>query len=348
MKAAVYRGIEDIVIQEIPEPKLPSDGLVIKVEACGICGSDVRTYYQGTHYNVPPAVLGHEVAGTVVEVGSQCKAAYEVGDKLAVGMRTPCGGCFFCSRGEFTRCLNKISTRKGLSGGLSQYLAIGSEALERGPVSLVPEGLDFPSASISELGGSVTKCWEELDIEPVDSVVVIGAGPVGCLHCQMAKIRGASLVIQADVLDSRLEMAKPFGADYHVNNDRTDLTEFVKDKTGGIGAAFAIVAAPSTAACAHSLEMLRMGGTLVVFGGLPPESCKILFDGNIIHYRDLVVRGTVGFSRRHQRTVLQLASEGRLSLESLITRKVPLSGVVDGIEAMKQGKDMKVVVEPWT
>lgn len=347
MKAAVYRGIEDIVIEEIPEPKLPKDGLVVKIEACGVCGSDVRTYYHGTHYNVPPMVLGHEVAGTVVEVGPECKAGYKVGDRLAVALGAPCGGCFFCSRGEFMRCLNPVQ-RDSMSGGFAQYMAIGREALERGPVSLVPEGLDLPSAAVSELAGSVTSCWENLVVEPIDTVVVIGAGPIGCLHCQMARIRGASLIIQADLLNSRLEMAKPFGADYHVNNGREDLAEFVKDKTGGMGAAIVIVAAPSAEACASGLDLLRTGGTLVVFGGLPPAASKVPFDGNAIHYREFVIRGAFGFSRRHQRTVLQLASEGRLELGKLITRKVPLSGVVDGIKSMSEGKDMKVVVEPWT
>lgn len=348
MKAAIYRGIEDMVVEEIAIPKVPADGYLIKIMACGICGSDLRTYYSGTSYIKPPIIIGHEIAGKIVETGPEAEAGFKVGDRVAVAPPVHCDHCHYCRQGKQNLCLNtEAIPSPRYPGGFAQYMTVDGYFARQGAFARIPDNLSYNEAGIAELASSVIRCHEHYNTNVNDTVVIFGSGPIGCLHAQLSCLRGAKLIIQSDILDSRLGMAKPFGADILVNNAKENLKEIVKRETEGLGATMAIVAAPNPAAAPEALDVMASGGQLVIFAGFSANNSTLQLDGNRIHYGEVSVVGTAGFTKRHHLLALELASKGRLNLADLITSTVSLDNIVAGIQSVKQGKDLKVVVKPW-
>lgn len=348
MKAAIYQGIEDMVIKEISTPDVPVDGYLIKVMACGICGSDLRTYYSGTSYIQPPIIIGHEIAGEIVKTGPKAPTDYKVGDRVSVAPPVHCDHCHYCRLGRQNLCLNtEAIPSPRYPGGFAQYMTVDEYFVRQGTFARIPDNLSYDEAGISELACSVIRCHEHYNTNVNDTVVVLGSGPIGCLHTQLSRLRGAKLIIQADIMDSRLEMAKPFGADLLVNNAKENLKEIVMRETGGLGATMAIVAAPNPAAAPEALDVMAKGGQLIVFAGFSSGNSTLELDGNRIHYGEISIVGTAGYTKRHHLLALELASKGKLNLGGLITSTVSLDNIVEGIRSVKEGKDLKVVVNPW-
>lgn len=188
------------------------EGLLIQVKACGLCGSDLRTLKSG-HKNVAlSAVIGHEVAGVVAEVGKCYCGRYQIGDAIAVAPVVYCGECDFCASEEFQFCENIRELAQHWPGGFAEYMAIPPEALRLGTIQHIPDGMDFAHAAISEPPSSCVHAQERLNIGIEDTVVIIGAGPVGCMHICIAKARGAKKVILADINEKRLILAESLRA----------------------------------------------------------------------------------------------------------------------------------------
>lgn len=346
MKAAVYKGIENMVVEEVANPQLPEDGVIVQVKSCGICGSDLRTYYSGTSYIHPPTIIGHEIAGTIVEIGPKADIPFEIGDRVAIAPPIHCGECYYCQRGKRNLCLNLKAVSSELPGGFAEYIALPGYAIAKGCFARIPDSLSFSEAAISELTCSVIKCQEHYNINVNDVVVVLGAGPIGSLHVQLAKLRGAQKVILSDILESRVEMARTTGADIIVNSAKSNLKDIVMEATNGLGASVAIVAAPSAQAALEAQYLVAKGGKLILFAGFPKADSIVALDGNLIHYGEIEVLGTAGFTNRHHQLALELASKGSLNLKELISYELPLEKIVEGIEAMKNGSALKVVVTP--
>ncbi len=343
MRAAVYQGIERIEVKEVPDPVCPQDGLVIRVEACGLCGSEVRTFYQGTSYHKPGAILGHEVAGVVQEAGPEV-SRYKVGDRIACGPAVPCGECYYCQRGMQNLCDNEYPNPFPL--GFAQYMAVPGQAIRCGAVTAIPEKLSFEAATLAEPLSSVTKTHIMLNTSLFDSVAVIGAGPVGCMHVQMARLRGATKIIQSEMTPARVETARAFGADVLIDASSENPVERVMQETDGRGADIVVCAAPSTKAAAEAVNMARKGGKIVWFAGLPSSDPAIHVDGNRVHYRDLIIFGTIGFTPRHFRMALELVASGKIDANKYISGTISLDEIVEGIKAVKQGRVIKLVVLP--
>lgn len=343
MKAAVYQGIEKIEIKDVPDPVCPEDGLVMRVEACGLCGSEVRTFYHGTAYHKPGRILGHEVAGVVEQVGPKV-TRYKIGDRLACGPATPCGECYYCQRGMQNLCDNRYPHPFPL--GFAQRMMVPAEAIQRGSVTLIPGGLSFVAATLGEPLSSVTKAHMMVNTSLGDTVAVIGAGPVGCMHVEMARLRGAGKIIQSEMIPARIESAKRFGADVLINASVDDPVERIMAETDGQGADIVICAAPSTQAAGEATKLARKGGKIVWFAGLPSSDPMIKVDGNLVHYRDLIIYGTIGFTPRHFRMALELVASGRIDSEKYISGTLPLDKVVEGMKAIKAGGVVKLVILP--
>ena len=346
MKAAIYKGIENMVVEEVADPKLPNDGVIVQVKACGICGSDLRTYYSGTSYVHPPAIIGHEIAGIITEIGKHAELPYEVGDRVSIAPPIHCGECYYCKRGRRNLCLNMEAIASDLPGGFAEYLSLPGTAVSKGCFARIPENLHFDEAAISELACSVIKCQEHYNINVNDVVVVLGAGPIGRLHVQLAKLRGAQTVILSDIAETRIEMAKTAGADILVNSTKEKLKDVVNNATDNLGASVVIVAAPSTSAAVEGQYFVAKGGKLILFAGFPKNDATVSLDGNLIHYSEIEIVGTAGFTDRHHELALALANKGSLNLKELISYDLQLEQIVDGIEAMKSGEALKVVIKP--
>ncbi|NTW71803.1 MAG: alcohol dehydrogenase catalytic domain-containing protein [Eubacteriaceae bacterium] len=344
MKALFLTGKAQVEYKEVPTPECPDDGLLLRVEAVGLCGSDVRNYTHGSTKITYPVVLGHENAGVVIEAGKDVKE-YKVGDKLVLNPAIPCGKCYYCENDNRGLCENLKVVGTDVQGGFAQYMAIPGEMLERGQILRIPEGIAFEQVVLAELLSSVIHAQEMLEIGLNDTVVIVGSGPIGCLHSQIAKLRGATTIVMADINQERVDICRPFGATHFVNSAEVDLTKYVKDLTNGIGADVVIVAAPSAQPHQPALLMLKKEGRLSLFGGLSKDDPWTKLDGNLIHYHRLKVIGAYSYSPCDFQKGFDLLAGGHINMD-LITHKLPLKDMEEGVKLIQTGKALKVVLLP--
>lgn len=343
MKAAVFRGPGRLAVEEIAGPELTPDSAILTVEACGICGSDLRTYSSGMRIDRPWQVLGHEVAGTVVAVGAEVRHL-TVGQPLAIAADVSCGACWYCRRALFNLCDQHQILGTHFAGGLAEQLWLAPAILARGIYHPIPAGVSFVEAAMAEPAASVIASQEQAGIQLGDTVVVIGAGPIGCLHVEIARARGAR-TIMVERNAARLAFAREMGAEFGVDTREEDPVARVRAITGGLGADVAIVAAPSAEAQEQAVRMVRKRGTVVLFGGLPRNDPLTHLDGNSIHYGELRVIGAFSYHPSHHAKALDYIARGQISARRYITR-YSLADVVQAFEAAKGGSAIKVIITP--
>lgn len=344
MKALLLTGKSQVEYKEVPTPKCPDDGILVRIDAVGLCGSDVRTYTHGHAKVKYPAILGHENAGVIIEVGKNVKD-YKVGERIIANPAIPCGRCYYCNHDNRGLCEDLMVFGHDIPGGFAQYMVIPGVGLERGQILRVPDNIELDKIIITELLASVIKAHEQLRTSLGETVVVIGAGPIGCLHVQIAKLRGATTIIMADLNQERLDLCKEFGATHFVDSSKEDLVKKVKEITDGRGADVVVVAAPATQPHQQGLQMLRKEGRLSIFGGLNKDNPWSTLDGNLIHYNRLEIRGAYSYSPANFEKGFNLLKEGKINT-SIITHKLPLKDMEKGVELIKSGKAIKVVLLP--
>ena len=345
MKAALMYGPNDIRIEETEKPKCPQDGLIIKIMSVGLCGSDIRNLTTDSRKGNYPFIYGHEIVGYVDETGPD-QTKYKVGDRLFLFPGTYCMECDECISGHSENCSNKEVSSLAGTGGFAQYVAVSGEKIRRGGIYEIPEDVSFDAASLGEPLTSVFACLENVKVGYPDTLVIIGAGPIGCFMAQLAKFRGAQKVIMLDLNDSRLEMAKKFGVDITVNSSKEDPIEAVKKLTDGKGADKVISATPVNATQTQSIHMVKKGGLVVFFGGVPKGSMTEL-DCNLIHYNNIWIKGHFGASYSQSKRAFQLAISPTFPTEKFITHILPLDKINEGIKLTRTGEAIKVVLHPW-
>ncbi len=346
MKALIIRAPMEFAVEEIPVPEPEAGGLLLKVLACGLCGSDLRTLHSGHRKVTFPWIIGHEICGDVVTVGAQYTGPWRVGDRLAVGPLAYCGVCDFCVEGRHELCENYREIAQAWPGGFADYIAIPEACLRLGTILRAPEGLDPAYAAISEPVSSCVHAQEKGQVGLGDTVVVIGTGPIGCTHVSLARARGAKRIFVADIVDERLALAEAFGPDATLNAAKVDLVAEVRRLTGGKGADVIITATPAPTAVVQAVEMARKGGRILIFGGLPKDNSKPGVDMNLVHYNALHIIGTTTFAPRHQRVALDLLASGRILADKLVTHRFPLADFRAGAQLALDGKTLKVVFFP--
>ncbi|SCP98542.1 zinc-binding dehydrogenase [Anaerobium acetethylicum] len=343
MKAAMMYGPSDIRVEMVEKPACPKDGLILKIMAVGLCGSDIRNLTCDSRKGKYPFIYGHEIVGIVDEIGPE-ETKYKVGDRLFLFPGTYCMECDDCISGHSENCTN---VEKGIAGtgGFAQYVAVPARKIELGGIYEIPEDVSFEAASLGEPLTSVYACEENVGVGYPDTLVIIGAGPIGCFMAQLAKIRGAQKIIMIDINDIRLKMAKDFGVDDTINSAKEDPIEAVKKLTNGLGADKVISANPSNAAQAQSIFMVKKGGLVVFFGGVPKGSLTEL-DTNYIHYNNIWIKGHFGASYIQSKRAYELAISDAFPTEKFITHKLSLSRINEGIELTRTGEAIKVVLLP--
>jgi L-iditol 2-dehydrogenase len=346
MQAVVVRAPMDFDVEEVPVPEIPDGGLLLKVDACGLCGSDLRTLRSGHRKVTFPWTIGHEIAGEVVELDSDYRGHWTVGDKLAVGPLAYCGVCDFCIDGRYELCVNSREIGQHWPGGMAEYVGIPEPCLSLGTIQRKPEGLDPAFAAISEPMSSCISAHEKARTGLGETVVIIGAGPVGCVHASLARARGADTVFIADIVDERLAMAEPFGPDETLNATEVDLVEEVRRLTDGKGPDVVVTATPAPIASVQAVQMARRGGRVIVFGGLPKDNSKVEIDMNVVHYNALHLIGVTTFAPRHQRMALAFMNSGRIPMDKLVSHRFPLSDFKEGAKLALEGQVLKAVFMP--
>ena len=345
MNAAVYEAKENIQPRQVDIPTLPEGGLLLRVQSCAICGADVRTFHYGHRSRQPPWILGHEIAGQVIQVADGVKKP-RVGDRVTVAAAVPCGQCRYCVRGWRNMCTLVKAHGNHYPGGFAEYMAVMPEVIEQGAVNRIPDHVSYDEAAITEPLACVINGQDLLNVSLGDTAVVVGAGPIGCMHVEVARARGATRIIHTELQTSRLEQAEAFGAEGYINSSLEDPVERVRELTDGEGADVVIVACPSKEAQEQALQMTAARARISLFGGLPKSDPYIRFDSNIVHYKEITVYGAFTSSPEQNQSALGLIGAGRINTKALITHKLPLADLVKGIEIIERGEGLKVVVNP--
>jgi len=352
VKAATYYAPGDIRLEEVPEPDVAPGQLKLRVRACSTCGTDVKISRSGHPNMTPPQIMGHEIAGEIVEVGDGAGSAsdgtgWAVGDRVQVIAAIPDGTCPDCLAGHQAICPNQLSMGYQFPGGFAEFMIVPREVLAVDGVTRIPENLSFAEASLAEPLACVINGQELARVGEGDTVVVIGSGPIGCLHVRLARARGAASVILVDLNADRLAAAAALVApDHTVATEAQDPVATVLELTGGRGADVVITAAASGAAQEQGLRMLARRGRLSLFGGLAKDAPNITVDANLVHYRELTLVGVNGSTPAHNKRALELIASGAVPVADLITHRLPLDDVLDAIEIVARGEAIKVTIEP--
>lgn len=346
MRALVMTGPGKYSVVDKKEPECPDGGMLLKVNACGLCGSDIRNLFNGHQHIRYPRTIGHEICGTVDMISNNCLDNYKIGERLAVGPMVYCGKCEFCLSGRHELCETTRELGQQWDGGFAEYVAIPKEAIACGSIIRVPGGLKDEYVVLSEPASSCVHAQEKAYIGMGDTVLIIGSGPIGCMHITLAKARGATRVIVADISAERLELSKAFGADFTIHSATEDLKKKIAEITDGKGVEVVITANPIGTTQVQAIEVAKKGGRVVFFGGLPKENARPGIDTNLIHYKGLHVIGVSTFNPRHFRLAVDAIATGMIPAQLLVTHVFKLDDFDKAVELARAGKALKVVILP--
>lgn len=348
MRAAIWQGPGEMALGEVAEATCPPDGALLRVVACGICGTDVRTFYNGDRRIEPGAVLGHEICGEVLEVGPDVNGKLEAatGDLVHVISTLHCGECSICQSGNEHLCQSGGLMGFDYQGAYADLVAIPEVALKT--VYKLPEGLDPVHATFADPLSDAICGHKDLDVGPGDRVVVIGAGPVGTAHVALALAAGAELVYLMETEASRLELARSVVGDdrvRYVDTSNLDPVAYVREETED-GVERVIVACSNARAQEQAMEMAASRGRVLFFGGLPKGTTTIAFPSNVLHYREVAVLGSYASRRVDQRRALEMLAENTANIRDVVTDVVPLEETPDAFPRLRRGEALKIVVTP--
>lgn len=345
MKAMLMTDIGALEYSDVPKPDPGDGGLLVRVESCAICATDIKLLEYGHSAITLPHVLGHEMAGTVAGVSGEA-GGFRPGDRAALAPTLSCNSCWLCEMGAYTQCEGRKTFGYHWWGGFAEYAAVPKEAVEGGLVKRIPDGVDFDAAAVAEPLACAMHGQNEVDTRPGDTVVVLGLGPLGCMHIAVARARGARKIIASDIRESRIDLARRFAADVYVDQTKENLREVVAAETSGRGASVVIAATPAKEAVALAVELVAPRGRVSIFGGLPSSDPVVPIDVNIIHYKEATMHGSFSASPADCDLAMALIASGSFDAGAVVTHRVPLPEVGRGMDLIRRGESLKVIVKP--
>lgn len=345
MKAAVFGGPGKLELKEVPTPEAGPGEIRLRTGSNTVCGTDLRILRGEKSKGIDRGVvLGHEIAGYVDQIGEGV-TGFEIGDLVSIEPTIPCLSCEYCKTGHEQLCLHGKIFGYAVNGGLAEYVLIPKEALDAGVAFVAAKHLTPQEASLAEPLGCVINGARNYKVQPGDTVLVIGAGPIGLLHVQMALLEGASQVIMSEPSESRRATAAELGATHCVDPTKEDLQQYVYGLTNGLGADVVIVCIGVPTLVNQAMSCARKRGRVSLFAGFP-KGGSAEFDPNLVHYGELEVVGASNASRDAHELALRLIGEGKINVKALHTDTFPLSKVVEAIEYVSSGDGIKVSVVP--
>ncbi len=329
-------------LRDIETPKAGPGEVVVRVRTALTCGTDLKTFRRG-HPKIPmPGPFGHEFAGDVCEVGEGVKE-FKVGDQVMAAPTAPCGECFYCKKGQENLCSLVMDAM--IFGAYAEYVRV-PEHVVKNNMFKKPAHLSYGEAAMLEPLSCVVYGMDQLNVTPEDTVLVIGAGAIGLMHIMVARILGAKQIIVAGHRDHRLKLALALGADAAIDAESEGTFDRVKELTGGIGADIVIECTGQLAVWEDAPDLVRKGGTVVLFGGLP-SGTRATFDTTRLHYDQITLKGVFHYSRSAVKKAYQLLAEKKIQVRSLISGTYPLSELKQVFDLlMAKGSDIKFAVEP--
>jgi len=346
MKAAVYEGAEQLIVKDIPDPVCNDGEVILEIEACTLCGADLRTYRHGHKKIQAPRVLGHEFCGKVVETKANNKDI-QVGDRMVMYIVMPCNTCRYCLAGRANLCETRETMSYHYDGAFAQYMKVPAKAVAAGNLFKVTSDIPSKHMALSEPLGCVINAHDRMDIGVKSTVAVIGAGPIGIMHGALARLRGAQKVFMLDTVDNRLELAGGFDFDarIRVEKDGSHRDE-VAALTDGFGPDIVIVACSNAHAQIDGLEMAGKGARVEFFGGLPKSNPFANLNTNHLHYKEIEISGSFSEKKSDYQAAQAIVQSGRFPADKIVTHVLPLKDIVKGIELVEAGEALKVCIDP--
>ena len=339
MRIAMYYNNQDIRLEEIPRPKIGPGEILIRVEACGICGSDVMEWYR---LDKAPLVQGHEIAGEIVELGPGVKQCQK-GDRVFAYHHVPCNTCHYCVRGHHTVCDTFRNTHFD-PGGLAEFVRLPAINVDRG-LYVLPEDIAYDEATFIEPLACAVRGQRLANVRMGDSVFILGSGIVGLLHVQLALQIGASRVVATDLVDYRLGVAQQFGADAVIHRNR-DVPSRLREINDGRLADVVIVCTGAMSAVSESLQCVERGGTVLYFAPTDPGK-TVPLEINDLLFREVTLTSSYSGSREDAEIAMTLIRTRRIRVREMITHRFGLADTGKGFELVVNPKDsLKVIVEP--
>lgn len=342
MRAARMYGKQDIRIEDVPIPSPGRGEILLKVKAAAICGTDIRMFRHGVAgvSEDHPLILGHEISGIIDRVGEGVEN-YRVGQRVAIAPNVGCGVCNACVAGKGHLCETYRALGINMDGGFAEYCLIPESMVRGGNVCLLPETVSFDVGAINEPLSCVCNGFEQADIHPGDRVLVVGAGPIGVMHCALAQMAGAVVYLN-DLSVSRLEEAKTILPALKLL--KGDIQEALRRETDGSGFDVIITACPVPSVQAMAVELATLEGRVIFFGGVPKDKEPVGLNTNLIHYKQLKVSGTTRASVLQYRKTLAYLSEGVLDVSSLVTKHFPLECIGEALSLAENAVGFKNII----
>jgi L-iditol 2-dehydrogenase len=344
-KCAVWLGPEQLILSERSIPKVSPGSLLVKVHSCAICGSDLRIFRDGSPRILPPRVIGHEIAGEIVEVGSGINS-FKAGDRVAIGADVPCGECTHCLSNRPNCCDINYAIGYQFEGGFSEYILLDPLVVKYGPIQIFNRQLSYDAAALAEPLACCINGYERGLMQAGRSVVIFGAGPIGIMLALLAPIYKASTVTIIDPNEERLKRASQFGDVNLINPKEIDPVDAVMQLTQGLGADMIFTACPVVETHEQAIAMVAKRGVINFFGGLPKHASSISVNSNFIHYREAYITGSHGSTPLQHKRALQLIEENKVNVSALITHRFSLNNINQALTMALSGAALKVMVNP--
>lgn len=339
MRVGVYYNNSDVRVEARPIPNIGPGELLVRVEASGICGSDVMEWYR---IHKAPLVLGHEVGGVIANVGEGVKGHKE-GDRVAVYHHVPCNTCHYCLNGHHTACDTFRSTHFD-PGGFAEYIRVRSINVERGIYPL-PNHVSFEEGSFVEPLACVVRGLRTAPMKPGQTVLIVGSGIAGLLMVQLARIMGAGRIAATDIVDFRLEAARKFGADM-VMNATEDIPARLREVNRGRLADLVVVCTGALPAFQQALRSVERGGTVLVFAPTAPGT-TVPVPINELWPNEITIKTCYGGSPEDAEIAYELICGQRLNLRDMITHRLSMEEIGLGFRLVAEARDsIKVIIEP--
>jgi L-iditol 2-dehydrogenase len=345
MRAAVYRGVNDVRVETVPVPTIGPRELLIRVHTCGICGTDLKKIASGSHS--APRIFGHETAGVVAAAGEGV-SQFKPGDRVVMFHHIPCSACYYCRHKTFAQCetYKKVGCTAGFEpsgGGFAEYVRVMDWIVDHGTVH-IPDGVGFEQACFVEPVNTCMKGIDTLQLLPGESVLVIGQGPIGIMLSTLAKRSGAR-VITSDLYPQRLTISTTFGLEYGIDASRADMVKTVREQTEGRGADAAIVAVGGNALIRTAMDAVRPGGRVLLFAQTVRGEATI--DPAAICVDEKRLLGSYSASVEVQEESVRFVMSREMDLERLISHRFSLSSSVEALKlaASPQPDSMKIVIQ---
>ena len=346
MLAAVYRGVNDVRLETVPVPEIAARELLVRVHTCGVCGTDLKKIATGSHS--APRIFGHETSGIVAAVGAGV-TKFAPGDRVVVFHHIPCRTCYYCRHKTFAQCTSykKVGCTAGFEpsgGGFAEYVRVMDWIVEQGTVK-IPQGVSFEQASFVEPVNTCMKGIEALRLQPGETVLTIGQGPIGIILSVLARRAGVT-VITSDLYPERLRISKSLGFTNLIDASREDAVRSVREQTEGRGADAVILAVAANSLIRPAMDAARPGGRVLLFA--QTQRGEVVIDPAAVCVDEKSLVGSYSASVDLQEESVRFVMNREMNLESLISHRFPLQDAARALDlaAHPQPASMKVVIQP--